>query len=168
MGGSRGARRVIGRRLCAAGRSYRRQTKIIFAISTAMGASFGTSIVWLTWDRRWENCRVRFLVWAFSSGFLCRRVRAVIGEGAVRVRGRRLSVVAIRRANLSLRWERTKRLSMRAVELLALRVHIRTRTTIISKRHISHVGVDSVSRDKGLSLRGDRGENAFLLETLAI
>jgi hypothetical protein len=38
MGGSRGARRVIGRRLCAAGRSYRRQTKVIFAISTAMGA----------------------------------------------------------------------------------------------------------------------------------
>lgn len=49
---------------------------------------------------------------------------------------------------------------------LAHGVHLRT--PICTESHVPHLWVHGMSRDKGLSLRGDRSENAILLEALTV
>ncbi len=64
--------------------------------------------------------------------------------------------------------EGAKWLAVRAKELSALRIDIWTRPTVWAEPHISHIWVDRMSWDKSLCLRGDGGEDTFLLEALAI
>jgi hypothetical protein len=54
---------------------------------------------------------------------------------------------------------------MRTVELL---LGVDSRATVGSQLNVAHVRVGRVSRNEGLRLRGDRREDAVLVEALAV
>jgi hypothetical protein len=147
------------------GGCYGGETKVFFdGLSTA--GALGPHIVWLTWHGRGKDGRVGILLWALPRVLPC-RLRAVVGEGAVRTGRGRLGVVGIRGARCLGR-KRAKRLPMSAKQLRPLRVDIWTGSTVWAKSHIPHIWIDSVGWDEGLRLGGDRCKDTFLLEALTI
>jgi hypothetical protein len=90
---------------------------------------------------------------------------AVLCEAAIRPCRRWDGVLSVLGTLGSLLGDRAQGLSVRSVELLVL-VHVSRAP--IGAHHVAHVWVRSVRRDESLSLRGDRCENALLLEPLAV
>lgn len=57
---------------------------------------------------------------------------------------------------------------MCAIKLCALRIDHWPRTAIRTNTHVSHIGEDCMRRNESLCLGGNRSEDTFLLEALAI
>lgn len=69
MGGCGGAGRIIRCCLRSSGRSYGRQTKVIFCSCATTDTPFRSSIGWLSWNWWWQNRWMGILLRTLSRAF---------------------------------------------------------------------------------------------------
>ena len=99
-----------------------------------------------------------------ATSIIIHRTRCLVGEGRIR------ELIALRIVGVLIGWHRTERLAMRPVDdrRSLLRVDGPAATLRGQSAGVAEVWIGGVRGHKGLRLRGDGREDAFLLETLAV